>query len=371
MNSQKKPITVCFIAPKAYPLFNPSVEEVFGGAEVDLYYLATELAQDSDYRVSFIVADYGQQKVEQRGGVKVIKSLDFKQNSLTGAVKIWRALNKADADIYMIKTVSPGMFLLAFYCRCKSRHFIYRTAHCDECDGTYLSRYHFAGKLYKWALKKADVVFTQNDTDRNNLKKTTGIDAVTVPNGHRLEPLQEVKRDIILWVARSAEFKRPELFIKLAKQFPQAKFVMICQRATGDKNYERLVKQAEGIDNLEFIQRVPFAEIDNYFRRAKVFVNTSEAEGFPNTFIQACKAGTAIVSLNVNPDGFLDKYKCGICCDDNFDRLVSSLKSVVQNQSFVEMGKNARKYVEQTHNVADIVRQYKTIINTLTNKKHK
>ena len=33
-------------SPKAYPLFNRQVEAYFGGAEVDLYFLATELAKE-------------------------------------------------------------------------------------------------------------------------------------------------------------------------------------------------------------------------------------------------------------------------------------------------------------------------------------
>ena len=53
-------IKVCFVCPKAYPLFNETVEGVFGGSEVDLYYLGTELAKDGDFDVSFVVADYGQ-----------------------------------------------------------------------------------------------------------------------------------------------------------------------------------------------------------------------------------------------------------------------------------------------------------------------
>ena len=39
-------IRVCFISLRAYPIFNPSVEKLFGGAEVDLYLLATELAKE-------------------------------------------------------------------------------------------------------------------------------------------------------------------------------------------------------------------------------------------------------------------------------------------------------------------------------------
>lgn len=49
-----KKIRVCFVAPKTYPIFNPATGNYFGGAEVDLYYLATELAKDNNFEISFI-----------------------------------------------------------------------------------------------------------------------------------------------------------------------------------------------------------------------------------------------------------------------------------------------------------------------------
>ena len=116
---------VCFIAPKAYPLFNPDIKEIFGGAEEDLYFLATELAKDKNFSVSFITADYGRQDVEIIENVRIIKSLDFKKNCLSGAIKVWRGLRKADAEMYMIKTISAGMFLVACFCWLKSRLFLY------------------------------------------------------------------------------------------------------------------------------------------------------------------------------------------------------------------------------------------------------
>lgn len=53
-----KPIRVCFIILNAYPLFNLEVKDVIGGAEVDLYLLATELAKDKNFQVCFVMGDY-------------------------------------------------------------------------------------------------------------------------------------------------------------------------------------------------------------------------------------------------------------------------------------------------------------------------
>ncbi|MHC4740197.1 MAG: glycosyltransferase [Planctomycetota bacterium] len=134
---------------------------------------------------------------------------------------------------------------------------------------------------------------------------------------------------------------------------------MICQKATDDNRYDDFVEQAKQIKNLQFIPTVPFHDIDSYFQKAKVFVNTSDSEGFPNTFIQACKCSTPILSLNVNPDEFLDKYNCGISCDGNWDKLLDSLKALLKEERYTELGKNARKYAEQNHDIVKIVEQYK------------
>ncbi len=358
---ETRKIRVCFISPKAYPLFNPAVESVFGGAEVDTYMIATELAKDVRYEVSFIVADYGQPEEEHREGVRILKSLDFRQNSLTGAVKIWKALKQADADIYFMKTASPGVPLVERFCRHYGKRFVYKTAHRRECDGSYLRDHKLLGPLFIRSLKRADTLIAQNQEDAASLEQLHNLKAVTIANAHRIPPRAMDERKWILWVGRSAAFKHPQRFLELAAAFPEERFLMICQQATGDTNYVTLKTAAAKIDNLNFLERVPFADIDHYFEQAKVFVNTSEAEGFPNTFIQACKAGTAILSERVNPDNFLDIYQCGACCDTSGLTLRQQLKVLLDSKRYQTLGDNSLRYVKDHHDISIIINQYKIV----------
>jgi glycosyltransferase involved in cell wall biosynthesis len=354
-----QPIRVCFVILNAYPLFNPHAKGVIGGAEVDSYYLASELAKDKNYQVSCIVADYGQEPIEIRESVTLIRSSDFNSKRISATFRLWQALHKADAQIYVRKLCSAVTTEVALFCKRFGRRFVYRTASTVECDGTYIRKHYFRGKGFTWSLRQADAVIAQNKTDADNLSANTGVSAQVMKNPHRLPTLVEKERDIILWVGRSAKVKRTELFLKLTRQMPEHRFTMICQRAIGDKLYDNLVKKAKHIENLEFIQRVPFHQIHEYFRRARVFVNTSDYEGFPNTFIQACECATPILSLNVNPDDFLNEYNCGLCAKGDWELFVDMLKKLLKRETAHKLGNNARKYVEQKHDITKIVEQYK------------
>ncbi len=134
---------------------------------------------------------------------------------------------------------------------------------------------------------------------------------------------------------------------------------MVCQKATGGGEYENLIARAEGIDNVTFLPRVPFQEIDSLFRRSKLLVNTSTAEGFPNTFIQACKAAVPILSVSVNPDNFLTRHECGICCQGDTRRMSKQVAALLNSSVARDMGQNGRRYVEAHHDVARIVECYK------------
>lgn len=140
---------------------------------------------------------------------------------------------------------------------------------------------------------------------------------------------------------------------------------MICQEAFGQSGYEDLLREAKEIANLEFLPRVGFHQIDAYFQRAKVFVNTSDSEGFPNTFIQAGKWRTPILSLNVNPDGFLDRYRCGKCAKGDWDQFVGMLTELAEPEAQKDYGQNARRYVEEHHDIKTIIAEYKRIFREL------
>ncbi len=365
MTDDKK-ISICFVSLKAYPLFNPDIKKVFGGAELDLYLLATELAKDPQFDVSFVLGDYGQNDIEMCENVRVLKSAKVEKNLFLQAHKIWQAMKIADAKIYMGESCSLGTALVALFCVLNKRSFVYRTASSIETNHEYYRQNIIRGIAFYWALRRASVIIAQNQSDKVGLVKNVGVDSVVIKNADKIPAQVSKDRDTILWVGRSAQVKRPELFIQLARDYPNYKFTMICQHTTGDKTYPQLVDAAKVIKNLEFIERVPFQEIEKWYMRAYLLVNTSDFEGFPNTFVQACKCGTPILSLNVNPDGFLSEQNCGLCAEGNWQIFGQMLGNILKPENFEKFSAAAYNYVRRNHNIDRIVQEYKKIFSNIT-----
>ncbi len=64
------------------------------------------------------------------------------------------------------------------------------------------------------------------------------------------------------------------------------------------------------------------------FSRAKIFLNTSQIEGFPNTFLQAWVRSVPVVTF-FDPDSLVKQRQLGRTAAD-FDDMVDAIQSLAE-----------------------------------------
>jgi len=355
---------------QSYPLLTEkNLGYVEGGAEVEQVFLARELVAHG-YDVCFVTYRHGASKMEYANGIKIIKTYERdkinKMSVLQKYKSIWSALKKANADMYFHESGATGV--LPVFCGINRKKFVYRIA----SDAVVLSKplsgnYSLSQKIaYMLEIKRADVVVAQSNFQRRVLKERFGVENVVIKNGLVIpeDDYEKQSPPTVLWVGSISSIKQPHLFVELAKSVPNVNFEMIGGK--GDPQlYEEIKAASQKLPNLTFHGFIPFHKINEYFRKASIFVNTSKIEGFPNTFIQAWAHRTLVVSLKVDPDNIMQDEKLGFC-SATFKQLVSDVSTLLKNEKLRKtMGKNARKYVEREHDIKKTVKRYIQIFDQL------
>jgi glycosyltransferase involved in cell wall biosynthesis len=299
---------ICFVAPYAWPVFSraPDIETI-GGAEVQQSILARALAR-AGYRVSMICLDYGQAQGLVIDGVTVHKAhrpeaglpvLRFMHPRITG---MWRAMRAVNADVYYQRCSGMLTAIVAAFCRYYGKRSIFASAaDLDFVPGRQPIRYLRDRWLYERGLKRVDRIVVQNATQQQNCRANYGRASTRIPSCYELPvDASPSAGDCVLWVAsiREQDYKRPELFLEMARRMPQRRFVMIGGAGgAAHAGFERIRDAAAAIPNVEFTGFLPLARVETYFDRARVLVNTSLHEGMPNTFLQAWARGVPTVAF--------------------------------------------------------------------------
>jgi glycosyltransferase involved in cell wall biosynthesis len=335
-----------------YPVLNPAYgSEYFGGESVQQTLLARAYAT-AGWTVHMVVKAHGQPDGEVIDGIRVHKAyaqsaglpvLRFVHPRLTG---ILRALAAADADVYYQSCAGMMTGVVAWHCRRHARRFVFRVAHDTDCiPGEQLIRFWRDRKLYEYGLKRADFISTQGRHQSELLQRHYGLASTPINMTVEVPEAEERPRDIdVLWVNNLRDFKRPDLAIELARRLPHRRMVMIGGAVPGSERlYRQIEEQAAGLENLEMAGAVPYDQVNGYFSRSRVFVNTSDSEGFPNSFLQAWIRGVPVVSF-FDPDGLIARHGLGEAPGD-MDDMAERVEGLLRDeQALAESAGRARRY---------------------------
>ena len=313
--------SICFVGLANLPVLAREYgRHGVGGAELQQTLLAKALAAQG-YDVSMVVADYGQPDGAVWDGIKAYKAyrpragipgLRFIHPRWT---RLWAAMKRARADIYYTSCAGALLGQVVLFARLHGAQVVFRIASNSDCDpAALLIRYWRDKRLYRYGLRRADLVLAQTPGQQQALLKnfrreSRVVASMTDTNGRR--PGFEERDISVLWVGNIRALKRPELLLEAAGKLPQLQFHIIGGPMPGAESlYEKVRDAAARAPNVHFHGPIPYQEVGDFYERARVFVGTSEIEGFPNTYLQAWARGTPVVAF-LDPEHLIARNGMG------------------------------------------------------------
>ena len=319
--------SICIVAQNAYGALRNSLNGHIGGVEVQTAALAKWLSAKG-YRISFVTWNDGGPPDERLGSIDVLKmctadagvpGLRFLHPRLTSFVA---SLARSNADVYYHNCAESYTGIIAAWCAAKGRAFVYSTASDADCRRerpSWQTRHEWL--LYRFGLRRADVVVAQTKAQLRLLETESGIIATHVPMPCALAGPAPGSADavrkrspntgVVAWVGRIDPRKRLEYLFDIARRMPATKFRVVAPASAGSEYAVALESQARSIPNIEWLGKVSRDGMSAIYREANCLCCTSLHEGFPNTFLEAWSHGTPIVS-SFDPDDLIADRHLGV-----------------------------------------------------------
>jgi len=359
---------ICFVGLESLPVLAPEFEQHgIGGEQLQQSLLAKAFVR-SGFPVSMVVGDYGQPDGAAWSGIKTYKAssagegIPIVRFVYPRWTKLCAALRRADADVYYVSCAGAQVGQIAMWVARNSRRMIFRVASDADCepDRLLISLWRDR-KLYEYGLRRAAAVLVQSLRQQQRLRSNYGVESAVAPllvDAPELEvPFAE--RDIsLLWVSNIQQLKRPQVFLELADRLNACRAAMIGGPQSGAYDlYQQISTRAASVRNLTFHGQLPYRATNSVFDRARVFVNTSETEGFPNTFLQAWIRGIPVVSF-FDPDDVIRREGLGHAVA-SLDEMASAAHSLVtDSQQWLETSARCRAYMARRYGEEQVLAPY-------------
>ena len=222
--------------------------------------------------------------------------------------------------------------------------------------------------LVRQAVRRADGVYTPayflQDKVRHmyNPRGEVGLLPNLIDIPERMP--EKAEQPTFVSIGRLDRRKRPEIFLDLAKLFPECRFILVGKAESAERERELRAKY-ESLPNLDWVGYIDrFQErdrLDAILAGSWALINTASREGLPLTFLEAAGSGCAIVSF-VNPDDFPARFGVHVADDD----FAGALRALLSEPAVIhERGRQARAYVLETYEAGAALEHHLDAYRTL------
>jgi glycosyltransferase involved in cell wall biosynthesis len=276
--------------------------------------------------------------------------------------RVLDALRQIHPDVIYVRNATAYLGMACRYARSSPCTLVWHIASSED-----VGRFRLRGlrtapfdyidrKMIDYGIRHAHYIIGQARYQDDLLRRNYGRPCDLIVGNWHPPPAQACVKGRgvkIVWIANVKPLKKPEAFVDLADRLgdiEEVEFLMIGRPASGE--YQQLLETRIGkVKRLRYLGAKSIDEVNQILAEAHIFVNTSEYEGFPNTFIQAWWREVPVVSLHVDPDDVLKKEGLGLH-SGSFETLVRDTRTLIEDRELrARMGAKARAYARENHSL--------------------
>lgn len=340
---------LCIIVPNHW-------SHIMGGSPYESKILIETLNARDLYDIYYITKRSDPDYKPNGFSIKTIKGGKTRRyGEFSGGFSLLKILREVNPDIIYQLVAGANTGIAAYYCKRNHCNMVWRIQHDHDVSppGWRFSKIPFFNyidnKILDYGISNATHIVAQSKLQNELMEKYYGRTAdIIIPNFHP-SPKENIHKELpikVAWVANLKEWKRPEIFIKLAKDLEHmtdVQFVM-CGKPSMN-NYSELKSKIDSIPNLTHHGECTQEEVNQLLASAHIFVNTSMHEGFPHTYMQSWMRKVPVISLEINPDGIFDNDQLGFFANGSYEKMRDHVVQLIQNDKLRnDIGESAQSF---------------------------
>ena len=353
-------------------LYYGEKRDYMGGAEVQATKIAHAL-KAKGLRVAHVVYPVPEPRRVDASSPTLVERSKWQGHRRLGQLAetraVWRGLERADADAYIVRGSGGHVIPASAFCRARNRRFVFSSSSELDFDFARPDRNPRMLQIYKGSLRLAARLALQTEQQRElALRALPRSDPVVIPSFAEPGPSSNGTGEYFLWADRLVEYKLPDSYLELAAALPEARFRMVaCHMSeTPPGMVERIEAAAERLPNLELLPPRPRSELLEEMQGAVAVVKTSRVEGMPNTFLEAWARGVPVLSLSVDPDSKIARNDIGVVADGSMERLTEAAASLWRDRALrTAMGERARLFIQDVHSPEAVAKRWVALLEEL------
>jgi glycosyltransferase involved in cell wall biosynthesis len=248
--------------------------------------------------------------------------------------------------------------------------FVYMGSNDIDADGRYRQRLDYLNsKIYEFGIRNANKIIAQNIYQMNEFnKRFKGVNISIVHNPFFCEnselpgpkPLRD--RKYVAWLGVFQPQKNVQALLEIIKKTPELKYRIEGMLQTDSKDdIKAVVKEISSRPNVEMAGYLGRDEVIPFLADSIALLNTSNYEGFSNTFLESWLAGTPVITRLIDPDKIISTRGIGMVAEA-YAEIPALLRKLNGSMNYQSLARRCRDYVTKNHNTRIIAQKF---INSL------